>query len=262
MARVGVVIVTYRNTAMLGELVQEVARQSAPVDEVVIIDNGADPRIPALARGAGLSFQYVPMDTNRGNAGGYYEGIQRAAAHNDLIWLLDDDVSVHPDALAHLLRALEGLEQSNRVGAVRSWCTARAPFQAPRRTASFAWRGTLVRTPVIEMIGLPKKEYFLYGDDTEWALRMRRHGLAIFWIPASLVIERRLTPSYDAMRYYYAFRNQVHQYLRYGCAGELVRVGMYALKVSLCERDKSAAVWEGVRDGVRGRLGKNERYCP
>ncbi len=282
MHAVGVVIVTYNNKDMLDSLLGQLYAQTTRVNEVIIVDNGGFDSTAELQKKYPGSI-YIRMESNCGSAGGYREGIKRAVIDNDLVWMLDDDVSVNADSLSELVRWLDILEQKENVGAVRSWCLPRASFTAPRKTTSFAWRGTLIKKSVITRIGLPKEEYFIYADDTEYSLRIRRNGFDIFWIPSSSVVEKRsggrqrlrfagasMDVYDDPMRLYYAFRNQVHLYREYRQWWLLFKTYAYALKVSLiflCAArtrcgEKLAAVFEGIRDGVKGKLGRNERYLP
>ncbi|MBU0502989.1 MAG: glycosyltransferase [Candidatus Omnitrophota bacterium] len=278
MAKVGVVIVTYNNADMLRSLLVELANQTLKPNEIIVIDNASDDNTKEIVNGMSGLARYARLESNMGSAGGYCEGVKVACENNDLIWLLDDDVSVKADALEMLLKWQDYI----RLGAIRS-CAGQLPGSLPIRTKGFAWRGTMISRELINDIGLPRQEYFLYAEDVEYSMRMNKHGYVIFWAPKSIVIERRSTDKIkfsvggikgiiyeDAFRIYYAHRNQVNVYLEYRDYYNLAMVFAYAMKAILlfgfCGRSKYKgqirAVFRGIWDGLRGNLGRNNDFLP
>ena len=281
MSHVTAVIVTYNNVAMLRDLLGDLCAQSRPVDEIVVVDNASSDGTEHEVTANYPSVKYVRLPENTGSAGGYCEGIRIASAASDLIWTLDDDVRLEKRALEFLVQGLEILQASTRIGAVR--CVGESHSSSlPTELEFVPWRGTLFPVDVIRETGLPEREYFLYGEDLEYSLRLRRLGYAFFWIPASRCFERRQgkirftlfgrqQQAYaTAFRLYYAFRNEVSIYLTYRCFLRLLRTLLYAMKVAayLCtaERAKSGhkitAIARGIRDGFSHRLGRNQDYVP
>lgn len=279
MIKVGVVIVTYNNAEMLKTLLTELINQTVKPNEITVIDNASGDQTQSVAQGfSGGQVRYIRMGSNTGSAGGYYQGIKSALENNDLIWLLDDDVSVKEDALEALLKFPDYI----RLGAVRS-SAGQFSGSLPVRTKSFAWRGTLIPKEIIQSIGLPRKEYFLYAEDVEYSLRMVKYGYSISWVPQSLVVERRSTDKIrlnigvirgiiyqDPFRIYYAHRNQVNLYLEYRDFFNLFKIFAHALKlifllVFLQGRTAGRqikAVFKGISDGIKGDLGRKEEYLP
>jgi rhamnopyranosyl-N-acetylglucosaminyl-diphospho-decaprenol beta-1,3/1,4-galactofuranosyltransferase len=275
------VVVTYNNAEMLRRLLESILSQSYKPDEVIVIDNASGDSTQEVVQGFLPAVRYVRHEQNMGSAGGYYEGIRLASQNNDAVWLLDDDVALEPQSLQELIKQFPVLAKTARIGAMRSWCTKECPFSAPRRIQSFAWRGTMITKEAIEAIGLPRQEYFLYGDDVEYALRMVRKGFAIYWIPASKVMEQRQDDKQrirfgkakariyrDKFRLYYAFRNQVHLGFWHHQWWFLIRTLLYAAKVSGMlfsakvenRKEKLRAVIDGIGDGFKARLGNNKKY--
>ena len=122
------VVVTYNRKNLLLECLGGLARQSRPVDGLVLVDNASTDGTPTLLFEQGLvdrlpedpfpaiqEFRTRPkllgglptivlrMNENTGGAGGFHEGLRRAYIEGaDWIWLMDDDIE--PDA-----GCLEGL---------------------------------------------------------------------------------------------------------------------------------------------------------
>lgn len=282
MQRVGAVIVTYNKASMLNALLTDLLKQTRRPDEILVIDNASSDSTESMIKNFSHFVRYIKLPENIGSAGGYHEGIRLACEKNDLVWTLDDDVTMDSGALEELLKGLSASELlAGNTGVVRSWTgDDLPPFSSPKEIDSFAWRGTLIKREIIEDVGLPLKEYFLYADDVEYSFRIAKAGYAIFWIPESRVIEKRKenkeslkmfgneTIVYsDAFRLYYAFRNQVHLYWKYKEFRKFLVTVIYAIKVMLLllisnRSGDIFAVIKGVCDGLMSKLGKNLQYLP
>ncbi len=274
--RIAAVAVTYNNSAMLGALLKDLAGQTRRPDEIIVIDNSTTPEVRDMLKAGPVRVRYIKMPGNTGSAGGYAEGIRLACERNDAVWLLDDDVSAAPDALEQLIEGMIRLRQAERVGAVRSWSSDTCPFTGTRRMGTFCWRGTMITREAVQEIGLPRSDFFLYGEDHEYSLRLQRSGYTSFWVASSRVIEQRhgdkkclsflgvkAVVYRDPAKLYYAFRNSARIYILYRMWAHLVRLSLFALKVFVLavltgetEKGRLAnAMASGIRDGCSGNLG-------
>jgi rhamnopyranosyl-N-acetylglucosaminyl-diphospho-decaprenol beta-1,3/1,4-galactofuranosyltransferase len=280
--KVCTVIVTFNNSEMLANLLDDLSNQSRLTDEVIVIDNASQDHTETMVRGDYPKVNYIKLPENVGSAGGYYEGIKRAAESSDFIYTLDDDVCLKPDTLSEIVKGFQLLEKSSpsKIGAVRSVGEGH-PEMVPTQLDIFSWRGTLLKTDIIREVGLPSQEYFLYGEDLEYSLRLAKKGYCFYWIPSSIcqerdrygkthakVFGRRSIRYRDPFRLYYAFRNEIFTYRQYHRVLKCFRTFLYAAKVVLMilasERGSGQkaimAVTSGMIDGLRGRLGKNLKY--
>ena len=279
--KVAAVIVTYNNASMLRSLLADLLSQSRLPDSIFVIDNASSDATANVVKNSPSQVRYVRLDKNTGSAGGYYEGIRLASGGGDLVWTLDDDVGLRSDTLRRLLDGLADVEPLGKVGAVR--CVGEGhPYTVPTRMDAFAWRGTLIKSEAILSAGLPLKEYFMYGEDLEYSLRLSRMGYSFFWVPGSIAAEKRLgkaegrflsikTIFYpEAWRLYYAFRNEIHMYLRYGYFSGALRTVLYGAKVASYivfmegwrGSGKIAAILRGMLDGMMLKTGENGKYLP
>jgi rhamnopyranosyl-N-acetylglucosaminyl-diphospho-decaprenol beta-1,3/1,4-galactofuranosyltransferase len=269
---------------MLANLLDDLRNQNRLPDEVIVIDNASRDHTETVVKGNYPEVNYIRLRENMGSAGGYHEGIRRAAKSSDFIYTLDDDVRLNPDTLAEIIRGFRLLEKSLPcgIGAVRS-VGERHPEIVPTQLDVFSWRGTLLKTDIIKEAGLPFQDYFLYGEDLEYSLRIAKKGYCFYWIPTSICQERhrdqdgkthaevfgkRHVRYRDSFRLYYAFRNETHVYLHYHRVLKLFLAVMYALKVIIMilasegwtGQKAIRAVMRGMTDALRGRLGKNLYY--
>ncbi len=262
-------------------LLSDLYRQTRPADRIIVVDNASIDDTKAILMKRHPAVDYLGFEQNLGSAGGYYHGVRAAAQGSDFVWTLDDDVRLKPDSLEKLLEGFQKLETIHRIGAVRSVGENHLASD-PTRLDIFPWRGTLIKTSVIEEIGFPRPDYFLYGEDLEYALRFAKKGYLCFWIPASKCFEKRddgkricsifgrKVRIYDSpFRLYYAFRNEVAIYREYGETGHLFKTLVYGGKLfsyfffartSMVSQIK--AIVTGIVDGFRGHLGKNYKYEP
>ena len=281
MKNISVVIVSYNNAEMLRNLLTGLARQSRLADRIIVVDNASSDRTSEMVAEEFAHIDFIRLPENTGSSGGYNVGIAAAMAGADGIWTLDDDVELQPDSLRNLVAGYVELSKSVRIGAVRS-VGARHPIDYPTELDIAPWRGTLWSGDVVRAMGAPRSDYFIYGEDLEYSLRMHKYGYVCYWIPASKCIEVRKGKTDDQFlgttvriysspfRLYYAFRNELNILLSYHRIGRLARLCLYAVKVvgyvGLTERfqggEKITAVLVGLAHGLLGRLGKSPRFLP
>lgn len=284
--RLSVVIVTFNNADMLEKLLCELQNQIRLPDEIIVVDNASQDRTESLMQTRSHQITYVRLSENQGSAGGYFEGIKRATESSDFIYTLDDDVCLWPETLSNIIDGFYRLTNilATPIGAVRSVWQGFAE-KAPKELDICPWRGTLFKTTAVQDAGLPCPEFFIYGEDLEYSLRLKKKGYHFYWIPESLCQERRRPQDgksrtsifgktyvryQEPFRLYYAFRNEVFIWRKYRCTFRLAHTMMYAAKVFLMILmteglrgfKTTYAVAQGIKDGFHDRLGKNIYYCP
>ncbi|WP_419804610.1 glycosyltransferase [Terriglobus sp.] len=202
-----VALVTFNRKHLLLECLDALLRQTRPVDALFIIDNGSTDGTADLLRERGyLADPRITLDrqvTNTGGSGGFNRGLQLGhSAGFDWIWLMDDDAEPAPDALEQALTAAthpnasaianykvsaEGVAQANHMLLENGEAAGRVANSAaplPLRFSSFV--GLLVRSAVIQQVGLPRADFFLNQDDMEYCMRLRTAG-PILLVPRSVI---------------------------------------------------------------------------
>ena len=280
--KIGVLIVTFNNAEMLRSVIGAVVSQTRMPDEIVVIDNAS----PDNTREVVKEFQdvrYIRLAENTGSAGGFYEGIRIASENNDFVMILDDDIGLESNAIEIMERYLKTLSKEYKLGAVRSRYVGQNRVEEVRKIPDFAFRGTIISKGAIMDVGLPKKEYFLYAEDADYAYRINQKGWDVFIVPEHLIVDKREKAKLkvtvfgqdsllykERFRFYYAFRNQIDMYLKYKMWVKLTESLVYALKIIVLfvvlKRTKSfgfiKAIIDGIWDGFRSKLGKNPKYLP
>jgi rhamnopyranosyl-N-acetylglucosaminyl-diphospho-decaprenol beta-1,3/1,4-galactofuranosyltransferase len=140
-----------------------------------------------------------PLEENTGGAGGFHDGLELAVERGaDLVWLMDDDGLPEPDCLARLLehdgldfwgpvvidqdapdRLVFPIRLPGGTRTVRALADVRAAAtDGLIRDVVIPFNGVLVTRELVERIGLPRAEFFIWGDDVEYLWRATSAGAA------------------------------------------------------------------------------------
>lgn len=288
------VVVTYNRKKLLLECLEAIYHQTTPVDAVILIDNAStDGTADALAENHYLekeTFHYCPMDRNLGGSGGFYEGLKRVDSRWDWAWIMDDDTIPSEDCLENLLKA------SNLVNSASFFASAvYGPEKEPMNVPGIDFRLTengypnwyfelgsamvkiqnatfvslLIRTEAVKKCGLPCRDYFIWGDDTEYTTRLTTYYGPAYMVGNSTVCHKRtgakalsITNESDSKRiknYYYYYRNLlINTYVYVGQKDTIKYVAknlIFALKIirKPLGLKKSKTVIKGIMDGLKQR---------
>jgi len=242
---------------------------------------------------------YVRMSENAGGAGGFAEGmVQAVAAGFDWLWMMDDDVVAAPDALDVLVRKKDALKavhdgpfilnslvlaRDQPDGDALAFPLREVSANGSPRRGAFHWRlsevqdqvhdglyrwicpfnGTFVPAQAVNEVGPPRREFFIYGDETDFQFRAAK-VFRLYTAVDSKVLHPRQPSSVFDWKQYYNIRNMFivnrhfdHPALRNfkliltGLAMGL-RHGRWGMRLML----------RAIRDGRAGRLGKRDDLSP
>lgn len=241
--KINCVIVTYNRLPLLKECIAAVKAQTYAIERIFIIDNQSTDGTPEYLNSLSEDIQIIVItfSENRGGAGGFSEGIKRAVmAGADWVWVMDDDTLPNPNALEELVK---GTTVTSNVGYVCSkviWTDGmvhkmNVPFFGPIgedklplnyytkfanvlliQTASFV--SLLINSDAIYRVGLPIKEFFIWGDDVEFTTRIFQYGYVGLYAADSIAVHKtnvnyaaslETAPVETAWKFRYAFRNKV-----------------------------------------------------
>lgn len=260
---VAVVVVTYNRADLLPRMLDGLLAQARQPDLVLVIDNAStDHTAEVLAAATNPGLEVIRTDENLGGAGGFHLGVRTAYERGvDRIWLVDDDVVPAPDCLQVLMATDEPALMSVRedlAGRLVEKAALRFDLdnplairpktamveteygergRMPERVAveNVAFEGFMVRRDVVERVGLPDPSYFIFYDDVDYALRIRRAGYTI-WAVRDAVLVRQLDfdqqHDLSGWKGFYMYRNLFVVHLRYG-ANVLVRLKPYLVTAAV-----------------------------
>ena len=234
--KIAAIVVTYNRKALLGECIKALISQKNPVLDIFIIDNASTDGTSDFV--ASLNYpqiKYFNTGKNLGGAGGFNFGLKTVAKLNyDYYWLMDDDTIVHKDSLEALLTKASELKDSfSFLSSVVLWtdgklCAMNIPATSSNTVADYeslkhellridscSFVSCFVNAKYVKKAGLPISDFFIYGDDTEYTLRLSKYAPG-YLVPYSIVTHKMKNnhginiihePKDRVDRYYYNFRN-------------------------------------------------------
>jgi GT2 family glycosyltransferase len=198
---------------------------------------------------AGVAVELIENPRNLGYAGGNNVGIRAALARDaDFVWILNNDATVEPETLAHLLATAARHPRAAGVGG--KVLRADRPGTIWVAWGRVTWRQSLIalvgadaaddgrfdgehvvpwipgtsillRGTALGAIGLFEEEYFAYHEDVEWAARAHAAGWELWYTGAARTIHAVHGSSggaghYGGFRKYLSARNSILYAKRHG----------------------------------------------
>jgi rhamnopyranosyl-N-acetylglucosaminyl-diphospho-decaprenol beta-1,3/1,4-galactofuranosyltransferase len=215
--RIVAVVVTHNRRELVQRLVKALSDLGG-LEEVLVVDNASDDGTGEWLAGLGQSGVLGrTLADNTGGAGGFHEGMRWAVERGaDLVWLMDDDGFPEPECLDTLVRyagdldlwgpvVVDEADPDRLVFPIRPPGGTRVLHDMGdvRRAADgglirgivIPFNGVLVTRDLVQRIGLPRAEFFIWGDDHEYRLRAQRAGARV----ATVVDARVHHPSVGAL---------------------------------------------------------------
>lgn len=200
--KVAAIIVTYNRKYLLRNCLDAINIQSHKPNIVYIVDNASsDGTMMAVEKWGyyninenGIEYKYILNKKNEGGAGGFYLGLKSALEEGayDAYWLMDDDGIPAQDCLERLLRHLNKYDylsplvvdanddkMTSFMGVTVAELLKRGVDGIIENECN-PFNGVLFSHRLVEAVGFPKKEMFIWGDEINYNIRARKAG----FIPA------------------------------------------------------------------------------
>jgi rhamnopyranosyl-N-acetylglucosaminyl-diphospho-decaprenol beta-1,3/1,4-galactofuranosyltransferase len=217
--RVVAVVVTWNRSVLLERILRAVDAGEVRPEAVLVVDNASTDGTPVLldwvAGELATPIRVLRLDRNTGGAGGFRAGLAAAVDTGaDLFWLMDDDGVPTPSCLSGLLpyagrydflgpAVVAEDDHARLCFPIRIPGTAtvvhdladveRAAVDGVLEEVVIPFNGVLLGRDLVQRIGLPREEFFIWGDDVEYLWRARRAGARV----ATIVPSRFLHPATD-----------------------------------------------------------------
>lgn len=293
------VTVAYNGKSVLQRHLDALQRQTQKIAEIVVVNNASTDDTLAFLAARFPDVTVLNLSENCGVGGGLAAGLEYAAVtrRHDWVWLFDQDSIPSEDGLGMLLAGLRHFNAAAENTAVLAPVNIHPETKMP--CPGLSWRGgrlvptphpttqitlvdsvitsgSLIRREAIEVVGLPRADFFMDFVDHEHCLRLRRHGFEIAVVRDSLLHHVHGEPSkfkilgrtkywtdHAPWREYYMTRNEIFTIWEYypkwtTKAFTMYRLARHALDLLLFGKRKLACLGmmcRGFLDGRAGRLG-------
>ncbi len=211
--KVAIIILNYNGADCLRQCLQSVFSLKYTDREVFVVDNNsADDSFRITEKFPGV--RTIKNDQNLGFAGGMNVGIRAAQESGaDFFWLLNNDATVAPDSLTHLV---ELLEKYPKIGAaspiilfpegkvwfaggsidfvrIRTMHQRELSQKDAFETGYLTGCAFFIRKKAIEQEGLFDERFFLYYEDADLSVRLKKGGWKLFVELKSKVFHREVS---------------------------------------------------------------------
>ncbi len=264
MKKVIAVVVTYNRKTLLEECINSLLNQDYKDLDILVVDNNSTDNTHEYIKKYidNKHVKYINTLENLGGAGGFNFGIKMSINLSyDYIWIMDDDTIPNKDALSKLMEADKKLNGNyGYLSSVALWTDLTPCLMNKQKIYKNTYNEdkTLVKTyhssfvsmffkkEVILDIGLPIKDFFIWGDDVEYSNRISKK-YDCYVVLNSIVIHKTAsnTGSNIALdndridRYKYAYRNESYIARQNGIKGRLrqaLKVNYHILRVLIKSR--------------------------
>jgi glycosyltransferase involved in cell wall biosynthesis len=185
--RISIIVPVYNNPRDLRECLAAVAASAGPGSEVIVVDDASTDEIRSVA--AEMGANVLRLDKNLGPSSARNYGARHA--HGDVLFFVDADLVVRPDAISRVLHVLESDPTVAAVfGSYDSTPRARGVVSQYRNLlhhyvhqqgnveASTFWAGcgAIRRSVFKEIGGFDEKRFSRCIEDIELGYRLRQGG--------------------------------------------------------------------------------------
>jgi len=202
-SRVSVVIVTYNSSDTVSDCIESILENYPLSKEIFVIDNASEDGSVGLIASRFPSVHMIVNALNRGFAAANNQAFP--GCKGEYILFLNPDAALTSKALETMIGfmdqnrhiGLAGAKIVNPDGTLQESISYRYPGEKHTSGELNGMKGSIAcvlgacmiaRTDLIRKIGGFDEDYFLYGEDQELCLQVRRHGYEIGYITEAVII--------------------------------------------------------------------------
>ena len=234
---VSVVTVNYNQSAVTCQMLESLYASGFPNMEVLVVDNASPSDTPEVIKEKFPQVIFIQSNKNLGFAGGNNLAIRQAKG--EFIYLLNNDTII-PENHIHIL--VNAFSEDHATGVVcpkiklyddpniilfagftpLSSITVRnkiigfsekdqGQYDQRKQSAYAHGAAMMLKREVMEKAGIMNEDYFLYYEELDWSIRIRKAGYSIDYIPDTFVLHKEslTTGKNGPLKSYYMNRNRV-----------------------------------------------------
>ncbi|MEO6758172.1 MAG: glycosyltransferase family 2 protein [Saprospiraceae bacterium] len=285
---VSIITVNYNQAEVTCALLESIRQQHYAAVEVIVVDNGSQPDPESWMTTRFPEIRYVRSEHNLGFAGGNNLGLPEA--RGEFLFFINNDAEVTEGCIGRLVDFLQQTPACGIVSPLLCYfpepgqaadiiqyagmttlhpVTARnrligqgepeqGQFRESSPTAYAHGAAMMIPRRVLDQVGPMSEDFFLYYEELDWCVRIRKAGYSIWMEPRARVYHKEslTVQSLGALKTYYLNRNRILFMRRHSQSGYLglfyTYLGLILVPkntVQLCLRREwpnLRAFWQGV----------------
>lgn len=292
---VSVIILNWNKASETLACLESVTKLEYPNCSIVVVDNGSTDNSVAQIASQFPEIELLETNINLGYAEGNNVGIRHALQKDaKYLFVLNNDVRVAPDTLNQLVSVAEQFPKVTLLGPKVYHLDSSNQIQSAGGKLDYLWRSkqrgldnidygqfdviedvdyvigaaVLVRANHLKKVGLLDSDFFLYREDIDWCLRVRRAGYRVLYVPGAKIwhrshhVRERELPRVT----YYMARNSLMLLRKHQVGGLRFTILMLRHLLTVIswtirpkwrhKRQERDALLKGVLDFLHGRVGQ------
>ena len=210
-----IILVNWNGKTVTLECLDSLATSAYKKFKIVVVDNASSDGSVLAMREAHPEAIVLEQKENLRFAGGNNVGMKYALEHGaELLCLLNNDTTVDKDFLTHLVSRIQSDKkigmvapkiyyhgEPNRIwfagGEISMWTGTmkhtgireedKGQYDTSKEIDYTTGCCILTKREIVEKIGMLDESFFMYTEDADWSMRMRRAGYTIVYEPKAKV---------------------------------------------------------------------------
>ena len=300
--KIAVILVTYNRIGCLKKAIEQYEKQIYKPSHLIVVNNASKDGTRDfldLWKKEKADFEKIVIHNteNIGGSGGFYMGMKKAMDIDcDFMFLADDDAYSEDNVFLEIMETYKKIPNKNEIAALCTTVINKGKTEISHRCnikkdlffirlrpiseneyiketfrvdiATFV--GAMIKKSVVDKIGLPEKDYFIFYDDTEYFMRISKIGKTLC-IPKSRMIHDTDPQRYNSWKGYYDTRNWIFtiakHYSKLNMIGAIIHKYLRRCSIlSVVVKGRNLQYREmcitAINDAINGRMGINKKYFP
>lgn len=300
---IDIIIVTYNRLDKLRKTLSAYNKQSISFRNLIIVNNNSTDDTKKFLdewkeEKSSFNKYIIHLTENLGGSGGFYHGEKFAMSLNpDWIFVADDDAYPDVNMISNFIEFTKSkntediaaicamvINADNSI-ALEHRCYVKSKlgitfniYKSKREDYlldSFnidllSYVGSFINVAIMKKAGLVNPRYFIYSDDTEHSLRLRKKGI-IICVPNIKIkhdsgqdIDKNDSNIIISWRDYYAIRNSLHMIIKHKPIAALYITKNYLIDLlsSRIDSRKKILLKNAIIDAWKNKLDKHQLYRP
>ena len=233
---ISIITVSFRQTAVTCDLLHSIQQLHYPNLEVIVVDNGSLNDPTAAFKKALPAVKVIVSEKNLGFAGGNNLGIE--VARGDFLLFINNDTVVEHSLIENLLVRFN----DKKVGVAspkicyydsprtiqyagftdihpltgRNVAIGKGELDEQQHDVALAvpfahGAAMMVRREVIDKVGKMPESFFLYYEELDWCVQIRKAGFEVWYEPTARILHKESisTGRHSPLKMFYLTRNRI-----------------------------------------------------